>query len=411
MENYSENNPSEMLNLFADGELDSGLHSSLFGQMSESTELQQEMSELIAIRESVKNDSEAFAPPAGAKRAIMARIGLTDSHKVAPLPIAGGIASLFGRIRVPLAFAALGSLMTLWIVSSGDNEIANDSAAKIPVVSSFNTNELTVNVPKESFAGVMTPSEVADDKIVATSDGSVLASIPVANDQNQFADDTEFASPNLPVQISMSDLAVASAKDRDYGYLNNSGYYHVASFVSLPFGSVQDDMTNDLFVGKSFGLTFRMSGVSSFSAGEIAENDVALQNGMNFGLYLPATSNLLIGIELGNEQFSQPFTEERFGRKIEYNKSPDVFWAAVSAHYTFDSDLILNGRIKPFVQTAVGGSESGMIWKCISGLQYNVHGRIGASLGIEYGGLGYTPENSFQTSHKIGLTYGMYYKI
>ncbi len=399
-----------MLNLFADGELDSGLHSSLFGQMSESTELQQEMSELIAIRESVKNDSEAFAPPAGAKRAIMARIGLTNSHKVAPLPIAGGIASLFGWIRVPLAFAAIGSLMTLWIVSSGDDEIAIDSTAKIPVVSSFNTNELTVNVPKESFAGVITPSEAAVDKIVATSDGSVLASIPVDNDQNQFADDTEFASPNLPEQISMSDLSVASAKDCDCGSLNNSEN-NIISFNILPFAGVKDDMSNDLFVGESFGLTFRMSGVSSFSTDEIADNDIALQNGMNLGLYLPATSNLLIGIELGNEQFSQPFTEKKFGRDITYKKSPDVFWAAVSAHYTFNNDLILNGRIKPFVQAAVGGSESGVIWKCISGLQYNVHGRMGASLGIEYGGLGYTPENSFQTSHKIGLTYGMYYKI
>ncbi|MCK5741226.1 MAG: hypothetical protein KAH48_03335, partial [Chlorobi bacterium] len=263
------------------------------------------------------------------------------------------------------------------------------------------------------FAGLITPSEVSDNKIVASSGGSVLAAIPVDNDENHFSGGTEFDSPNLPTQISMSDMAVSSAKDCDCGSLNNSGdnINNIIYFNTLPFAGVKDDISNNLFVGKSFGLTFRMSGVSSFSTGEIANNDIALQNGMNFGLYLPATSNLLIGIELGNEQFSQPFTEERFGRKIEYNKSPDVFWAAVSAHYTFDSDLMLNGRIKPFVQAAVGGSESGMIWKCISGLQYNVHGRIGASLGIEYGGLGYTPENSFQTSHKIGLTYGMYYKI
>lgn len=396
-----------MLNLFADGELDSGLHSSLFGKMSESPELQQEMSELIAIRESVKNDSEAFTPPPDAKSAIMARIGLTDSHKVAPLPIAGkvgGAALFFSRMRIPLVSAAIGSLITLWIVSSGGDDAANDSAAKIPVVSSFNTSELTVDAPKENFAVIITPTEISAENLADASGKQILAAIPVNDDQDQLIVDNNTETSSVSAQIRISDFAVEP---------NSVPNILIASisFAPMPFGGERYESANDMFAGNGIGMTIRMSGVSSFSAGEIAANDVSLQNGMNIGMYLPATSNLLIGIEFGNEQFSQPFTEKIQGFEIAHIKSPDVFWAAVSAHYTFDSDMMLNGRIRPFVQAAVGGSESGMIWKCVSGLQYNVHGRIGASLGIEYGGLGYTPAQAFITSHKIGLAYGMYYKI
>ena len=64
MNEINKHNASELLTLYVDGELDNNSRSALFSELSINSDLQNELGEHLAIREAVRNDSEAFTPDA-----------------------------------------------------------------------------------------------------------------------------------------------------------------------------------------------------------------------------------------------------------------------------------------------------------------------------------------------------------
>src|SRR5210317_832188 len=92
MEEYLNKSQSELLSQYLDNELDPAKEQELFSMLSENDALQSEMKEMLAIRETVQQDTEAYTPPQKSTKRIFAALGYT----VPAATISGGLIATTG---------------------------------------------------------------------------------------------------------------------------------------------------------------------------------------------------------------------------------------------------------------------------------------------------------------------------
>ncbi len=75
MNEINQNNASEFLTLYMDGELDSSLVEEFEAELANNPELQSEYSDLLAIREAVQKDVKNLLPPYESTATIFESLG------------------------------------------------------------------------------------------------------------------------------------------------------------------------------------------------------------------------------------------------------------------------------------------------------------------------------------------------
>jgi|GEM_PF-6268907 len=109
--------PSEKLTLMLDGELDPGQEQELMSEIESNPDLQEEMDQLISIREALVRDTEAFTPPAAVTSSIFSSIGYM-APATAGSAATSAVTPLVQSLLMPVITALLISGGTLIFTSS-----------------------------------------------------------------------------------------------------------------------------------------------------------------------------------------------------------------------------------------------------------------------------------------------------
>ncbi|MFP4369804.1 MAG: hypothetical protein ACLFR2_09505 [Candidatus Kapaibacterium sp.] len=427
MKDYNENSPSEMLNLLLDNELDEAKESAVFSELAGDAALQQEFKELMSIRESVRNDIEAFTPPAEATRNVFGELGFAppigngDSRRALPwyskwkklaIPAIGlialsliGISTInhFNRSETNNNKAAVQAD----VVSERKEAIPTDKNAvnehDIPLVSSSETNS-----PDNNKAAGMNqandhtsaePSNAANNggnnnNILSSNDNSIAASVS----RNKIASNSfipNHVAASNPIYTESEPFMAPGSSERILA-LNNAMNYTPASITVPGRAQISNSRSWKIYARNIYPLSS-------------AEQD--LQRTTN-----PLTENIGLAFMFGlNDNFNIGF---EFSNEPIMNKGQDPTVMRLGLAFRYEIKQINLLGIYPYGQLGIGGSTLGSPdFRGNIGLQYSINNKLGLNFGYEYSYIFYKldqPNTTISSSEwfetdKFGVTMGLFY--
>lgn len=425
MEQFNNQSPSELLTLLMDGELDDSSASVLFSSLASDSGLRNEMQDMIAIRESVRNDSEAFTPPPAVKQAVFNRLGFTGSDggaTVAPLPLPqsafmASLGNFFSRYGVATVAAILLTSVSAYLII--DNTSNTDNINLIPVTSSiensgsFETTNLKAFDAENYIAdnSSLTSNEIGNQapvrninnnvtSVLTESDNAVQETNAVNNNEEAIADNDN--SRGAQIESMMNASQPAFAANQIYRYSVNHGMNAASdSYSPLPI-----IVNND--APKKITLQARGLIGESYSIGSNNQVNSALDAKTSFGVYLKSWGNLSIGFEVGSEAFAMEDRTAEYLNNTQglidpgFAPNRSVFWYGLGARYEINELEFLN--VKPYGQALIGNSEHGMMGKGSLGLQWDVSNAFSLGAGVEGTLIRYQLNNQYNLEDKLGLT-------
>lgn len=419
---------SELITQFVDGELGEVQETELYSKLLSEEAYRKEMHEHLAIRESVRIDTEAFNPPLQATASVFNALGFSVPQASAPVQkfvVSSGstiILSLLKKFAIPVLSVLLATVATFWltqshyqnkidtIVKSSINQqstmnssLAQQSSSNpsLPVVSSTgndkNLNVVNLNNRNSYLRSQrISSSSIADNSISETNNKSDNSSNNIESDNNK----------TIETQI-----------ERNYSRyvpISNVARISPTSIPQYSQNGPQMSIMPALFINTDNKYFIELNGISAHSfinAPSYTSN--SLEN-LNFSIYYNYKPDIIFGVTAGEEAYGQNLTPSRHQTsKIPYN--PLVFWIGASGRFYYNSYTLY--PFKPFAQVIFGTSQPGIVSKLILGTQFDL-GRYALSLrnlsltaGFEGSSLLYLNQGSYCASNKIGFTGGFMYNF
>lgn len=400
---------SDLIQHLLDGELDPTLELGLFAELASSAELRNELKQQLAIRSTVQHDRIALVPPAALTNAVFSGLGFAAPLAGAAAGAAGGglIASWLSKLGLPLITAAAAAGIT-WV------------SAQQPSDARVVTGDTQVATRTEEAAAPLTQTAPADNPTLQRGDANLRSAADqrtiaaLQRENARLRDALSDAEARVPVQnLEATQMPSTSAVAQDAGTMSTPA---VSSIM----------LTNDVRLTRDngrqpFGLSplvetkptwqsypFDMFQVRGFSTTPLTNVSVTPQSmwydNLSVSFVKHLTEHHSLGIEIGNETFAQVFEGNRNGQLIRYEQQPSALWAGI--FYRYQTSPISNNFI-PFGQVLAGGTKYGPIGRATVGVQYAPAGPLSFLLGLEGAMLAYKFQDTWYTSSKIGLTYGV----
>lgn len=373
MSNHQEYMDSRMLHAFMDGELGAPQEEALFHKLSADPALRSEMQDHLAIRKAVQHDIEAFTPPASATAAIFTTLGFTIPSNTATAAVAG---SSFRR--------------GLWIGSA-----ASVIAVATAVILFFQFSS-TVDTPAEVIERVVRtpadpliieqPAPLGDLRVAASTTPRATVARPAAATPAEFAErEITLREPSLLASETEAPAALPRVR---------ADYVRFTDLLPTPEG---------------VSVHARNVALRSDPAPTVVSQSEPWFRNVNLGVMYAIDAHHAIGIEGGREPFSQNFHGLEHGVGVRYEQNPLAYWA--TAVYQFSGDPLLP-HVHPFFQIQAGGAfELGALGRAALGLKFRPFDRIAILVGAEGNLLLYRFQNTWFSSNKLGMTYGLSYEF
>jgi len=368
---------ASMLHAFLDGELDGAHEEVLFRKLSSSGELRAEMQDSLAIRSAIQHDTEAYTPPAVATSAVFGALGFS-------MPPAGSMSPVAGS----------GSILRRFWVSGGTAMMVVAAAVfllmQFPQLLQNDLNERVVSAPASTLAIEETPA-LGDIPISVPVQYSRIATpLPAAVTVSQKA------APRMERELTLRPLVSLQSRSNELPDPDHVRADQVYFYDLLPSDN---------------GLTLYARNVAlrSDPAPEIVSQSEPWFRNVNIGLMYGLSEHHSIGIEGGQEAFSQRFDGIENGRSVGYGQNPMAYW--LTAVYQFNGDALLP-HVHPFAQVQLGGAfDLGGLARAAVGLKFKPFDRIAIVVGAEGSMLMYRFQNNWFQTDKIGMTYGVAYEF
>lgn len=397
-----------MLHLYMDGELDSTMQPQLFAELASSDELRNEMSEMIAIRNSVQNDAEAFAVPPESLGTICGRVGITPP---VPLPInhlagGSGIAAWFARYWwAPVAAAIIAVIATSFFMDEYYTEKIDDITKDYAFVSAYDNIDVLKPATKDNsyYRNFQSPRVIEKTKIVYVNKNVYAVNCPPVPQASKTTDNIEQMNDRTNQNYFIEN------ETRPYAFSSNSGFTNNRSeLTSLPGIQPKWDISKGIpkSSGTKYSLYLRGLSAKSFPETDMLSTSDPIFTNLSIGTYISRSNNVQFGFEIGQEAYSQVFDNIENGVAYQYMQNPVIFWGALGALVRTNKLQYLGGA-QPYAQLLIGGTQLGPLGKLITGIQLNSQEMgIGIILGFEGSTLFYTNQKNWYSSQKIGFTFG-----
>ncbi|MDQ1267092.1 MAG: hypothetical protein QG635_2245 [Bacteroidota bacterium] len=153
---------------------------------------------------------------------------------------------------------------------------------------------------------------------------------------------------------------------------------------------------------------FYLSSNSVQDVGLPTNSDSWLRN-FGIGAYYKLSPSHSIGIEFGNESFSQQFITTQSGKPDNFRQNPNLFWYGIAYRFTIRD--MFGDIIQPFGQLFAGSAEVGALVKPELGMNLRLYQNVSMSAALHWGILIYNVEGNYYNSEKFGLTWGLNYSF
>lgn len=389
-------NSSEKLSALIDGELGREETSTLFYELAQDNELQDEMIEQLSLKRMFGNAQ--MQPPAYLRDNIVKSAGLAAA---ATTMTAGGttfLAKMLSSRGLLMSLSALmATLATIFIMNG-----INSSETTIADIGKPDNSELMASVLNNEPIDVFIPkAPPAPEPIIRYVPVITSAAVLPAEDNSQ-SEENLTISDEKPQQDIAQELKIPAALT-----MNNLQilYPSMEQTARQPEVILPASFPSDMFAEKEVKkYTIQIRG---FNARSIPELDISplinpAFNNVGAALFYNFDENWSVGLEFGQEDVFQKYS----GEGLTFEQNYLAFWWGIAGQYTFNEAEPLNG-IKPFTRVFLGGTRVGPMARGILGLQYTYADRFTILAGLESTALMYKYMNTNYTTGKIGVTYGI----
>jgi hypothetical protein len=406
-------NYSELLTYLVDGELNDTESAALFTRLADNEDLRTEMQDHLRIRESVRNDSEAFTPPIDATKAVFTSLGFNPPYAQTPMVQPNpwmNYAKKYGSIAMLMLLSSIFTAVFMMNIyeQQETNVAANGAKDEIPSISSKSNDIAPINAAEAKIAQVNSNKNQRNS--VQNNTGAVtdnnINTTSSASDEPVIAQNNPEIANNGSQSSFQQNAFINSIPQVNYSNKNNSPSHFPAGMdnrggtLSMPDIIEVESMQTDA-PASSESRGYMITGTGNVGQGSIGA-DANLSTGYNIGVYLSNSQNFQIGFLFGREPFSIQVLNESNGQ-YENNPNQPVTWAGVSGRYQF-SGLTFAQSFTPYGNMVLGATEYGMLGKFGTGLQYNITNSIGTAFGFEYSLLSYSNQLQNRIYNKFGLT-------
>lgn len=397
MNDFYQHTNSELISLLLDGQLDREQEKALYQNISSDSEMQEELQELLSIRESVKKDHEAYNPPAELTNKVFAGLGYSVPF-ASEAPTAAVTAGVFtaGLFKKMLPYVAL--------VVAGFSVIVFNQFRADKTIETADTKAASVLA-----SGVSEVSSLIDESFNSPSDNTIASdnssNIATANKENKsnfvFSNNHNSNNSNSENISSNADIAIDRKLDKMIGnsYPANSTYRFDKIMIE------KTGMVNSFSNFNNFDSYWYVQAMGIF-AGSMAENNLptqssAIWSNINFGIFRQLNNSFSLGVQFGMEPYNIYQTDNN---DVAYLNSKDVFWVTLAGRY--DMKFASLYSVTPYVSLAAGGSTVGFMSRGMAGLNYRFENLpLDLNIGYETSLINYSVFKDY-TATKNGIVAG-----
>lgn len=398
---------SEQLVALLDGELHASEATPLFLELSHNAELQDEMHELLTLKQFF--GVPHAAPPDHLKRNILLTTGLGTASA---LISSGAASSPLSRFWMGL----VGSKGVLMLVSAIIGGLAAILMSN-PDWFSGSNYKVPLNPALMSFAIPSSAETVPENREVVITEYKartpVVSSFPY-NDDITIKDPVELSNftPSTNNELTQNEAQVnvkpipvvllSEAGGRSY-----SGSIHILPLNELSKLNLPQIYDDDADYDPS-RLSLQLRGFTARSIPEfnLAPLDAPVLNNIGIGLFYKFDKHFSVGLEVGQESVLQKYDGlDREGIPTQWQQNYIAFWTGIAGQYNFNPMTNLP-EIQPFTRIFIGGTKVGPMGRAILGLKYNYRNTLDIFSGVETSVLFYRFQGNTFTTQKIGLTFG-----
>jgi len=386
---------------FLDGSLESSEEENLFLLLSHDDDLRSELKQQLAMKDAIKSDTKAFTPSAASTIAIFSALGFATpfAAEAAVNPITAKIKYLATQYKQGIVGGLMSAAATVAIIFWLFNPMNNSMESTLPIKG-------------ENYAGMQSAQEdlqLSVPKVVSRSEESsepevIIKYVYVPKESAPLKEEII-----IPPQNKIKEIAGIS-------YSGHIATPSVNSNLSEEFPSpkseeniYQNFLTKDIDMNNNFSLEVRGSQDWLMNSTNITPATFPKFNNMAVTAMYALSDNFQAGIDIRQENFFQEFTGyDEVNHKV-YNiqQQPNFTSAGIALRYTWNKD----GWLPVINQLTMGGTNAGMIGRFMLGTQYTPYYNITFMLGVEYSILRYFHQDQYFASPKVGLNYGVSFKL
>ncbi len=403
--NHSELSREEILSLLMDGELHNANEQALFAEMAKDTDLQAQLKDTLAIREAIKSDTEAFAPPPDLTAELFGKLGYADKPKI---PALGFDWSRFmKRAAAPLMLLMLAITLPLIYNASTDTNVAD--ASSVPVVSSVSTD---VDASENNSQQINKEAVASGENIYTES--NIQQSKRSDQNNNRYISNNTNAATDLPASGSLSaENYTSNESPAEFAPMQNQEQNR----VDISISKISTNEYTDFAFSSSDGSmnpmelatirrsrtprqwTMHLRGIYNISRDGKSMQEFNPVKSFAGGAMMQISDNMFFGLEGGREVYNFSNTDPNL------YEDPYVFWYALSFRYDLNSMDIAG--IKPYFRLNGGGSSRGPVFAAYLGGEYKLTDTY--ALMFSYGAslLTYKSNNLQYATAKTGLNFGI----
>ncbi len=420
---------SEKLSFLLDGELKREESGTLFYELANDSELQEEFHEMVDLKNMFKDTN--MTPPTGLHASIIAGTGLSLGSETS-VPAGSKLSGFFGS-KVPLMlFSCLtGAFVTFLVMNNGNAD--NLAASNAPVV-----NQQKTTIVGESQTAAVTEISNDIDNLNNNNNNNLnnknkdnqpsqFASLTAGNDNanidNASTNNTVIHNAgnstdnNLTNQLIKTEPDLAanypllvnrSAQSRPRMIINNSDLS--ANSFNTVYVPMQELSQSRIRSDNVWAITMR-----GFTSNSLSDNEVRPLydpglNNFSISLMRDLDDNFSFGLEFGQENFMQQYSGEVKGRIANVKQNYLAFWGGAAARYLAAPVDWLDG-VQPYGKLFLGSTYLGPLMKEEMGLQYFISKDFAMFFGVELSHLAYFFNNNTFLSNKFGTSYGIVIKF
>lgn len=395
MSDYSNMTSSEKLIALIDGELPSEETTTLFYELAQNVELQEEMREQLAMRQLLT--TKPLIPPDHLKHKILLSTGLGSFLSIASAKLSSsalgliGLSALRSKAFLMLSSALIGSLFTLYFTHNPQENTKVSIEETPPIVHLFEIEEpqsyhLENNQLKENNKNSNTESKIS----------TVVPAQAIPNDELSIDKSADESVPIYnAIEISSVDHLQGNFNqqlEREF-WINETQEY---KFDEPIFPEFYEQ------------LSLQIRGFTTRSIPElnIPPLDNPVMNNMAIGLFYKFDKSMQVGIEVGQENFMQEYHQYEFGSlKRDIKQNYTAFWTGVSFQYNI-AEYGHTQKLYPFTRVFLGGTNIGPLLRGMIGIQFDYENSFSLFIGIESTSLIYRYSGNTFSTYKLGLTFG-----
>lgn len=409
--------PDEALYAFLDGELDVADEQRLFDALANNTELRSEMKDMLAIRNAVHRDVAVPSPVL--EGSLLSAAGFSTVTTGASTVASSGT-STFWPTAAAAMFAVATILGSMLLVSQHSEPSVVAVAGDRPSPPAT----IRVDTVERNFTPVTTRPNTDTDlrEQLARSDrqraeltralSAAEATIQLLTDDRQATTQHIAALQAENVSLREENEALAgrlAARDRVILPTNATDIRSNASLGTLR--EQTSARAQALSTAQtSLPVTLRLRSLASgLPSGQTIPSNVteAILPNTSVAFMVPLAEGHALGLEMGSETFRQRYSGIVGNRTVEYSQTPVLFWMGATYHLSpFEIDVV--DGLRPFLDlTAAYAYSQGPLGRASLGLRYQPAGPIAFSLGFDAAALGFQHQNTWFSSTKFGMTYGI----